>query len=296
MARWTREPVAFASQGSVLDADLFRPQAAEPPPVVVMAHGLGACRSFGLAPFAARFADDGMAVLVFDYRGFGASEGEPRALVSPQHHLQDWAAAVEFARTLDGVDGSRVGLWGTSFAGGHVLVTAARTRGIAAVVAQVPHVDGMASSLRYPPGLLPRALRLGATDLAASRRGRPPVRIPVVAESGVRALAGPDCFAEFQRLAGGQTIDDIPARILLTVQGYRPTREVHRITAPTLVIAANEDSLIPITAVRKAAAKISGVRLEEIDGGHFAPYWGDCFEDVVDRESGFLRTALQVGL
>jgi len=132
----------FVSKGLKCAAWLYLPEGAARPPVVVMAHGFAAERSFGLPAFAERFAEKGLAVLLFDYRNFGDSEGEPRNLVSPKRHLEDWRAAIAHARSLEAVDGTRLGLWGTSFSGGHVLVSAARDKGVRAVVAQVPFVDG----------------------------------------------------------------------------------------------------------------------------------------------------------
>jgi dienelactone hydrolase len=86
-----------------------------------------------------------MNVLLFDYRHFGASDGEPRQLVSVRRQLEDYASAAAFARALDGVDPARIAAWGTSFAGGHALVTAAQVPGLAAAVCQCPMMDGLAA-------------------------------------------------------------------------------------------------------------------------------------------------------
>jgi alpha-beta hydrolase superfamily lysophospholipase len=96
-----------------------------------MGHGFGAERRFRLPAFAERLCAAGLAVLLFDYRGFGDSEGTPRGLVDPGRHLADFAAAVRYAQELKGVDGARLALWGTFLSGGHALVTAARLPGIA---------------------------------------------------------------------------------------------------------------------------------------------------------------------
>jgi cephalosporin-C deacetylase-like acetyl esterase len=90
-----------------------------------MAHGFGGQREMRLPAFAEHFAARGLAVPVFDYRCFGASDGMPRNWIDPRRHLADCHAAIEHARSLRDVDGSRLGLWGTSFSGGHVLATAA---------------------------------------------------------------------------------------------------------------------------------------------------------------------------
>src|ERR1700739_1547483 len=93
-------------------------------PLLVMAHGLGAVRTMRLDAYAERFCAAGYACLVFDYRNFGDSEGAPRQLLDIRMQLQDWIVAVAYARTLAGIDHNRIGLWGTVFAGGHVIGTA----------------------------------------------------------------------------------------------------------------------------------------------------------------------------
>jgi pimeloyl-ACP methyl ester carboxylesterase len=135
-----------------------------------MAHGFGATRDASLAPYAERFVAAGLHVLLFDYRHFGASDGEPRQLVSVRRQLQDYAAAFEFARALRGVDPARVAVWGTSFSGGHALVTAATVPGVAAAICQCPMMDGLAAVRRIleyaGPVQLLRLTGHGLLDLA----------------------------------------------------------------------------------------------------------------------------------
>jgi len=140
-----REDVRFTSGEDRISAWLYRPTGSGPAPLLVMAHGLGAVRTMRLDTYAERFSAAGYACLVFDYRNFGDSEGQPRQLLDIGMQLADWAAAVDYARTLPGIDHSRIGLWGTSFGGGHVIATAARLPGIATAVAQCPFTDGVAS-------------------------------------------------------------------------------------------------------------------------------------------------------
>ncbi len=128
-----------------------------------MAHGFGAVRALRLPAYAERFAAEGYTVVTFDYRGFGDSHGTPRQVLDVSMQHADWTAALAFARTLDGVDPSKVVAWGTSFAGGHVISLAGRGEPLAAIIAQVPHVSGPAAV--RSTGLLP--------SLRVSRPGRP---------------------------------------------------------------------------------------------------------------------------
>lgn len=295
MTAFEKKPVSFEVQGDTVRGDLYLPADAQRPPVVIMAHGFGGERRFRLPAFAEHFAQQGLAVLLFDYRGFGDSGGEPRGLVDAPRHLEDYAAAVAHARTLPEVDGTRVALWGTSYSGGHALVTAARLKDIAAVVAQVPHVDGVASALGYPKSLLPQATWLATRDVLAAARGRAPVRMPIVAESGVRCLAEPDCYAGYTAMIppGSEWQREVPARILFTIMAYRPIAEVKNITAPVLMVVSRSDSLIPFATSVKAAERIRDCRLEVIEGGHFAPYVAPGFATIAQLESDFLREKLR---
>lgn len=116
-----REDVWFPSGDDRISAWLYRPAGADDVPLVVMAHGLGAVRTMRLDAYAERFSAAGYACLVFDYRNFGDSEGQPRQLIDVGMQLDDWAAAVAYGRTIPGIDANRIAVWGTSFGGGHAI-------------------------------------------------------------------------------------------------------------------------------------------------------------------------------
>ena len=177
-------------------------------PCVVMAHGLGATKDSGLLPFAEAFAGAGLDVLLFDYRCFGESTGEPRQLAWPARHREDYAAAVEFARGLDGVDPERIVLWGTSWSGGHVVYVGADDSRIAAVISQTPDLDGVRTLREIGKyaglGQQLRVTLVGIKDALRMRRGEEPLMLATVgrpgelaamtseeSEPGMRAIAGP---------------------------------------------------------------------------------------------------------
>jgi dienelactone hydrolase len=281
----------FKSAGSKCAAWLFLPDGVAKPPVVVMAHGLGAQRDFRLPAFAEVFTGMGLACLVFDYRNFGASEGEPRNLISPSRHLADWKAAVEHARSLREVDGTRLGLWGSSFSGGHVLVTAATIPGIKAVVSQVPFVDGMATAARYNNLTRARAMAHGLLDVAKAALHLGAHTVPVVDEPGKFALMNaPDSKPGYLSIVPGGSgwKNEAPARILLTLPMYRPVKYVADIQCPVLMVYASKDSLIPAADVKKAASKIRNARLEKVEARHFDIYVGGLFDKVSRMEGEFL--------
>src|SRR5579884_1803737 len=235
MAR--REDVQFDSGHERIRAWLYRPEGLGDAPLLVMAHGLGGVRTMRLDAYAERFSDAGFACLVFDYRNFGDSEGEPRQLLDIGMQLQDWAAAVTYGRTLPGIDAQRISLWGTSFSGGHVIATAARLPGIAAVVAQCPFTDGTASARTLNPLVAVRITALAVRDLIGARLGRPPLTVPVVGHPDEVALMNtPDAYPGFLRLVpeGIQIRNQVAARLGIKILGYRPGRAAAKVSCPIL--------------------------------------------------------------
>ena len=298
----TRSEVAFGSHGSTCRAWRYTPdETASSPavarPCVVMAHGLGATRDASLAPYAERFAAAGMHVLLFDYRHFGTSDGEPRQLVSVRRQLQDYAAAIEFARALAGVDPERVAVWGTSFAGGHALVTAARQHGVAAAVCQCPMMDGLAAVrriLQYAgPGQLLRLTGHGLWDAVLAPLGRAHY-LPTVGPPGSLAvMSSPDADAGYRALGPPDFRCEIAARIALTVGLYRPVRYADRVRCPVLVQICEQDSVAPATAAEAVVRRL-GERgeVQRYPIGHFEPYMGAWFERSVGDQVDFLRRHL----
>ncbi|MGL3107774.1 alpha/beta hydrolase [Bradyrhizobium sp. BR 1432] len=136
-----RKELTFSSSSDTCAAWLYPAAVDEGArPIIVMAHGLTGTRRDRLGAFADRFAAAGIAALVFDYRGFGDSTGEPD-LYEPSRQLDDWRAAIAFARSLPGVDAERVATLGSSSGGGHALAAAAADRKVAAAISQVPMLD-----------------------------------------------------------------------------------------------------------------------------------------------------------
>ena len=177
----TREPVELTvSDGTVLRGEVLRPDGPGPWPVVVMSHGFGVVRTMALPAFADVVAQAGIAVLTYDHRNLGASDGTPRQEVDPWVQLADARDVITHARSLPGVDPERLGLWGTSYSGGHVLVLAATDRRVRAVVSQVPTVSGSTNASRRATADALDALRVRFDiDRAARLAGAEPAVLPL---------------------------------------------------------------------------------------------------------------------
>jgi pimeloyl-ACP methyl ester carboxylesterase len=263
-----------------------------------MAHGFGGTRDASLAPYAERFAAAGMNVLLFDYRHFGASDGKPRQLISARRQLEDYAGAVAFARALEGVDPSRIAVWGTSFAGGHALVAAAQVPGLAAAVCQCPMMDGLAAVrtiISYAGvGHVLRLTAHGLWDLCLAPFGRTHY-IPAVGQPGELAvMSSADADAGYRALTPPGFRFDVAARVALFVGLYRPVRYATQAQCPVLVQICEQDSVAPPAAAEEAVRRLgSHGEVRRYPIRHFEVYCGAHFERSVSDQLDFLRRHLR---
>lgn len=286
-----RTDITFASQGTSCAAWLYQPDAVGPSPCVVMAHGFTLVREQRLDAYAERFAQAGVAALLFDYRHFGASQGEPRQLLDIRRQLHDWTAAIAAARALPGIDPARIALLGSSFSGGHVQVLAARDPAIAAVVAQVPWCDGLRTLPSLGLGQIMRLTVAGLRDAGGALLGREPYRIPAVGLPGsVATMVTPDAVPGFANMTPPDTSwrNEVAARIALTVGLYRPGRLANRIRCPILYIIAEQDRIAPARFVQDAARHAPQAEVKSYACGHFDIFVPPLWDEVVAAETEFL--------
>ncbi|GAA4642021.1 alpha/beta hydrolase [Gordonia humi] len=294
---WTRLDVSFTSDGDTCAAWLYLPPADGPVPVIVMAHGLGAVREMRLDAFAERFTAAGYACLVFDYRHFGASGGQPRQLLDIGRQLVDWRAAVAYARTRPELDPDRVVVWGTSFSGGHAIVTAAADDRLAAAIAQCPFTDGFASLRAIEPRTVAKISARAVRDVARRLRRRPPVMIATSGPVGSTALmTAPDAMDGYLALTPGAPTfsNQVAARIGLAIGLHFPGRSAAKVTVPILYCVCDRDSVAPAPATLRHVAKSPRGEIRRYDEGHFDIYVDEAFEQVVTDQLDFLRRHVPV--
>jgi pimeloyl-ACP methyl ester carboxylesterase len=300
-----REDLTFESGGERCAAWLYRPDPGAwgegPHPIVVLAHGFAGTRAARLWAYAERFRDAGIAALVFDYRYFGDSSGEPRQLLSIGRQHEDWRAAIAFARTLEGIDPARVALWGSSFSGGHVVAIAAEDVRIKAVIAQTPFADGPSTLQQAGVGNIVKLTTAGLKDVARAARGREPYRIPAVGRPGeTAAMNQPDSYDGYHGLfePGEEFRNEFCGRAALVIGSYRPGAKAPQVLCPLLVITCAGDQVTPPGPARKMAERAPQGRAIEYGpewGGHFNIYVGELFEKTIADQIAFLREALGAG-
>ncbi|HEX6228538.1 MAG TPA: alpha/beta hydrolase [Solirubrobacterales bacterium] len=289
--RFQRSDVRFRSGDAECAAWLYMPEREGAVPAVVFGHGLGAIREMVMPAYAERLAAAGYAVLAFDYRHFGASGGEPRQLLHIGRQLEDWAAAVGHVRGLPQVDPDRVALFGTSFGGGHAIVTASRDPRIAAVIAQCPFTDGLSSARTLRPSSLAKVSLLVARDLLAQLRGAEPVRVVLAGPPGSAALmATHDSLPGLMALVpeGVPFTNAVAARVLPQILLSRPGRAARKVAAPILFCVCDDDSVAPARATLRHASRAPRAEVIRYPIGHFEIYTGDNFERAIADQIAFL--------
>jgi uncharacterized protein len=268
---------------------------------VVMAGGGGISKEPGTDRFAARFHAAGFSVLAFDYRRLGESGGGPRQVIRIRDQLADWEAAITAARALPEVHPDRIAVWGFSLSGGHLFNVAARHQ-VAAVIVQTPTADGpaaMPNALRHETiDVILRMPLLALFDLLRGVFGLPPLTVPLAGPRGtVAMLTTPDAQDADRALNPDNRYPDwqqtIAARSVLPIGNYRPGRAAHRVSAPMLVVVADEDQSALAAPALHAAKRAPNATLVRVPGGHYAPFL-DQHEVVLDAELQFLQRHLNI--
>ncbi|WP_301124942.1 alpha/beta hydrolase [Streptomyces cacaoi] len=281
-----RTDISFPSDRVVLRGWLFTPSGQRPAagwPTVVAAEGFAGVKEVALETMGEAFARAGLATVAFDYPYFGESEGQPRQLIDPEAQVRAYRASIAFAATHPELDANRIGAWGASFAGGHVLRLASTPSGLKAAVAVVPHMNAHLTSrlgpgLRHPLALLQRRYPVVSRDNTG----------PAVMqdEHGYRFLVEDVA----RRALRWQNWIDV--RSLPKVARYRPLAKGTAPTIPIRYVVAEGDHITPPAAVRELAARtLAPNDLIELPGTHFDIY-GPHAEQMVSASIDWLRNQL----
>ena len=244
-----------------------------------MAHGFAGIREHGLGRFARVFAEAGFVVLVHDHRGFGASDGRPRFDVDPWRQIADWRHAISYLESHPAVDTDRIGLWGTSYAGGHALVLGATDRRLKAVVVQAPTISGYEQSLRRVAPDQVAALEAGFVD--DDRRqfagDAPATQLVVSADPGTpAAYHSSDAVAFYSQPVpeGVRWENQVTVRSSRAARMYEPGQWVSRVSPTPLLMVIGLTDTITLTDTGLAAYEraLAPKKLVTIPGGHFDAY------------------------
>jgi uncharacterized protein len=274
-----RRDVEFAADGgAILRGWLFVPDGPGPHAAITMAHGYAGVKEQRLEAFAMAFAEDGFVVLVHDHRSFGASDGEPRQNVDPWQQVADWRRAISFLESVPEVDAQRIGLWGSSYAGGHAIVLGATDRRVRCVVAQVPTISGYEQALRRvaPDAVYGLEEQFNEDERSRFRGETPRYQALVGTDPSVPASYRSQDAVDFylQPLPEGMWENKVTVRSTRAAQMYEPGIWISRVSpTPLLMIVALQD-VITVTdlALKAYEGALEPKKIELVQGGHFDPY------------------------
>jgi fermentation-respiration switch protein FrsA (DUF1100 family) len=298
-----RTDVEFDAEGVTLRGWLYVPDGAPGPvPTIVMAHGFSAVKEMYLDRFAEAFGEAGLGALVFDNRNFGASDGEPRQEIDPWEQVRDYRHAITYALTRPEVDADRIGVWGSSYSGGHVLVVGAIDRRVKCVACQVPLISGHRNARR-----IVRADYIAAVgamfdaDRAARYAGEPPAMIPVVDEdpAAPSALPTPDShtwFTETGATRAPSWRNEVTLRSVEMFWEYEPGAYIQWVSpTPLLIVVAAGDHLtVSDLAIEAYERALEPKRLVVLPGGHFEAYTTG-FDGAAGAATDWFTTHLMEG-
>jgi fermentation-respiration switch protein FrsA (DUF1100 family) len=276
--KFTRDDVVFTVNDVILNGWLYRPGLSVPGPAIVMTHGFSCVKDLYIDRLAELFAHAGFAVLLYDHRNFGTSGGGVRGEIDPLQQVTDMREAVTWIGMQPGIDPDRIGLWGTSYSGGHVIALGAHDRRVKCVVAQVPTISGGQTFLRrVSPGAITSVRADFAKDRAARLEGEAPRMRHVIPQGDAPGIYnGTDAVAYWTSAAtvAPSWRNTVTLRSLELASEYEPGMLIDRIgPTPLLMIVADRDDVTPTDLALAAFNRaVEPKRLRLIPGGHFDPY------------------------
>jgi uncharacterized protein len=293
------QTLSFRSGREVCAATLFMPKAIsnlQAPACIVLGNTMGATRVDRLDTFAMYFAENGFAALTFDYRYFGESSGVPRQVCDIQDQIQDFNAAIDFAKKLNSIDSKRIGVWGASLAGGHVVMVGAMRNDVQAIASLAPTADCTQIAFGISKSLLARLVFSSNIDLFRLLSFRRPYYVPIVALPGqTAAMATPGVLEEYQAMVGKTSLwqNQIAARLFLWLPLYRPIRHSKKVKAPLWVgVCDNDDVASPAKALAMGRLAPRG-KIQHYPASHLSAMLEPLFSIVAKDQLAFFNEHLR---
>lgn len=303
---YTVQDIEFNADGTILRGWLYQPKSsARISPAIVMAHGWGCIKELYLDKYAEVFAKNGYVVLAFDNRNFGSSDGEPRQEIDPWQQVRDYRHAITFLQTQTFVDPNKIGIWGTSYSGGHVLVVAAIDKRVKCVVSQVPTASGWRGMLRRVfPDNWHTTLEKFNQDRMERFLGNPPKKVPIISDPDNKSDASHASTDAWDFFSGKTAPEqdqwrfkkwrnEITLRSIEMYSEYEPGSYIERIApTPLLMLVAEHDVVAVTDEALEAFNRARGIKkLHVFPGGHFSAYT-DLFDDLSQKAATWFKQYL----
>jgi uncharacterized protein len=266
---------------------------------IILANGFSGTMDWNLPKYAERFATAGFAALIFDYRFFGESGGEPRQLIDIYKQREDIQNAIQFVRKNEELNTAKIALWGTSLGGGHVISIAAGDPSFVAVIAQVPGIDMVGkksrATIKMPAMILLKILLSALRDKIHSLFGLKPFYIKVFSDSGDTAVfTDSKLKPRFEQLMKSQTtwVNRFTPRFYFSLPRYKHGT-AEKISAPLLICIADKEMYANPLFQEWVGKKAPKGEVKHYNAEHFDFYHGDTFEQAIQDQILFLKAQLK---
>jgi len=290
MTSIVKEKLEFRSGGTACIGYLYRKPSESLKPCVIMGSGFGGTQDTpSMIAVATAFAEAGNHAFTFDYRHLGESKGEPRQLVSIPGQLEDFMSAVQFIKDHPEVDQARLGLWGSSLGGGHVISVAAKMKEISAVIAQIPF-NGFPKKSGRSLWQTMRLLHVIRKDWKREQKGLSPLYIPAVGPKGELAVMAGDEAAK--TIAGMQSKtwrNEVAPRGIVEMIKYKPSHTADQIKAAVLICYGEYDQETQGPQTAELIKSIPHAEVKAYPVTHFEFYEPGIREQIIADQIDFLR-------
>jgi hypothetical protein len=268
-----------------------------------MAHGTSATIQMVAIEYARVFASVGLAVLIYDHRNFGRSDGQPRLQINPWVQCRGYRDAMNYALGLPEIDADRVALWGDSYTGGQVVVVSACDSRVKAIVAQCPVIGpSVPDTLPSEEAMdqIRRTLESGDVSGPSEATAGP---LPVVSPSQLafQSLLTPiqayRWFIDYGGRPASGWINEVSRVIPRTPVTYSPYLCAPFIRAKALFMVAPDDEMVHANYnVTRKAFDLVQTQKEwyDIRDGHFGLlyYPSERFDEASRVQAGYLQKQL----
>jgi len=295
--------IDFESVGATIRGRLYLPnRATEKRPVVIMAHGFSATIHGMVADnYAEEFYKAGYAVLLYDHRNFGISDGTPRQELNYWVQCRGYIDALNFANTLCKIDENKITLWGDSLSAAEALTVAAIDDRVTSVIGQVPAFGDAEISFEDSDEVMSsvKELLLNAHFNSLDKEGSEVMSVvspnQMQMSSALKELTAYRWFIEYGARFNTQWQNSVSCTTFKEApKNYHRGIAALSLKAPILLVVAKDDEMEGASAVIAKAVydKVSQAKqIELLDGGHFGmlEYPSDLFNQSSKIQVDFLE-------
>lgn len=285
-----KERLEFNSGGTACVGYLYCKPTEIPKPCVIMGAGFGGTQDTpSMVAVATAFAQAGFHAFTFDYRNLGESEGEIRQLVSVSGQQEDFLQAIRYIKKHPAVDETRLGLWGSSLGGGHVISVAAQTKDISAVIAQIPFNGFPKKSGRSLWQTL-RLLYVIRKDWIRGKKGLSPLYIPAVGhEGGLAVMAGGEAAKTIAGMQSKTWRNEVAPRGIWEMIKYKPSSTANQIEASVLICYGEYDKETQGPQTAELIKSLPKSEVKSYPVTHFEFYEPGIRERIISDQIDFLQ-------